>query len=112
MCNLWHSDKFDETAEYLILDDFSFAYFHGFRRALWGAQEVFTSTDKYRKGYHRWGKPLIWICNEEHNPFTAFDAAGKALIPLEERDWYRANCVEVHVTQPLYRNVEDESMLE
>ena len=107
MQGMWHSDEFDDTCDYLIMDDFSFAYFHGMRKALWGAQEVFTSTDKYRKGYHRWGKPMIWICQEEHNPFTAYNEAGRLVLPLEEHAWYKANCVEVHVTLPFYREHED-----
>jgi len=104
MGGLWHSDKFDDTTDYLILDDFDFDFFHGMRKSLWGAQEVFTSTDKYRKGYHRWGKPLIWICQDEFNPFHAVSkSSGRNVMAADEKEWYRGNCVEVRVTEPLFR---------
>lgn len=102
MCGLWRSDSFDDTAEYLILDDFDFDFFHGMRKAIWGAQEEFTHTDKWRKGVARWGKPCIWICNDEKNPFTAFGSNGKPVMDQAERAWYSQNCVEVHVTTKLY----------
>lgn len=102
MCNLWCSDDFDETADYCIIDDFSFDFFHGMRKPLWGAQEVFTHTDKYRKGSFRWGKPMIWICNDDANPFTAW-RDGKKVMPPQEEEWYRGNCVEIRVTEPLFR---------
>jgi len=102
MCGLWHSDKFDDRADYLILDDFEFDFFAGMRKAIWGSQEVFTTTDKYRKGVARWGKPTIWLCQEEKNPFTALDRNGKFVMDPKERDWYEANCVEIHVTEKLF----------
>ncbi|AJD07519.1 replication-associated protein [Sewage-associated circular DNA virus-36] len=104
MCGMWHSDEFDESAQYLILDDFEFDFFHGMRKAIWGAQEVFTTTDKWRKGVARWGKPTIWICQEEHNPFTAVNRkTGLAVMDETERDWYKQNCVEVHVNTKFIR---------
>lgn len=102
MCGMWHSDSFDDNADYLILDDFDFDFFHGMRKAIWGAQEVFTTNDKYRKGVARWGKPCIWICNEEKNPFHAVNERGNPVMPAAERDWYRENCVEVLVLDKLY----------
>lgn len=102
MGGLWHSDKFDETADYIIIDDFDFDFFHGMRKSFWGAQECFTTTDKFRKGYVRWGKPCIWLCQPEKNPFTAYDKNNKKVMPHDEEAWYRGNCVEVHVSEPLY----------
>ncbi len=104
MCGLWRSDSFDDRSDYLILDDFDFDFFHGMRKAIWGAQEVFTTTDKYRKGVARWGKPCIWMCQEEKNPFVAKNDKGLYVMADEERAWYKANCVEVHITQKLYRD--------
>lgn len=108
MCGLWRSDSFDDTAEYLILDDFDFDFFHGMRKAIWGAQEEFTHTDKWRKGVARWGKPCIWICNEEKNPFTARDGKGNFVMADNERGWYSLNCVEVHIATKLFTVVEEE----
>jgi len=105
MCGLWHSDKFDDTSDYLIIDDFSFDYFAGMRKAIWGAQECFTTTDKYRKGYARWGKPCIWMCQPEHNPFTAVNKDGRAVMMESEREWYRGNCIEIHIDTPLYNEI-------
>lgn len=112
MCGMWHSDEFDDTADVLIIDDFDFDFFHGMRKAIWGAQEVFTTTDKYRKGIARWGKPTIWLCQDEKNPFTAVDKKGYPVMALDERAWYAANCVEVHLTQPLYVVPEDVEIVE
>lgn len=102
MCGLWRSDSFDDTADYLILDDFDFDFFHGMRKAIWGAQEEFTHVDKWRKGVAKWGKPCIWICNPDKNPFTAIDAKGNFVMANGEREWYRENCVEVHIDQKMY----------
>lgn len=102
MCGLWHSDLFDDKSDLLILDDFDFDFFHGMRKAIWGSQEVFTTTDKWRKGVARWGKPTIWLCQPEKNPFTASDKNGKRVMDPYEEEWYRANCVEVSVTDPLF----------
>lgn len=102
MCGLWRSDSFDDTSDYLILDDFDFDFFHGMRKAIWGAQESFIHTDKYRKGVAHWGKPCIWLCNNEKNPFTAVDSRGNSVMAAVERAWYRENCVEVHVDAKLY----------
>lgn len=102
MCGLWRSDSFNDKSDYLILDDFEFDFFAGMRKAIWGAQQVFTTTDKYRKGIARWGKPTIWICQDEKNPFTAVNSRGDFVMPPQERAWYRANCVEVHVNEKLY----------
>lgn len=103
MCGMWRSDSFDDKSQLLILDDFDFDFFHGMRKAIWGAQKEFTTVDKWRKGVAKWGKPTIWCCQEEKNPFTARDKKGLAVMMPEEREWYQANCVEVHVTEPLYR---------
>jgi len=103
MCGMWRSDSFDDTNDYLILDDFDFDFFHGMRKAIWGAQEVFTTTDKYQKGVARWGKPTIWMCQEEKNPFIAVDKKGYAVMDPREREWYAGNCVEVHVTEKMFR---------
>jgi len=102
MCGMWRSDSFDDTSDLLILDDFDFDFFHGMRKAIWGGQREFTTVDKWRKGVAIWGKPTIWLCNEEKNPFTAKDKNGNAVMADNERAWYKANCVEVHVTTKLY----------
>jgi len=102
MCGMWRSDSFNDRAAYLILDDFDFDFFHGMRKAIWGAQQEFTTNDKYRRGVAKWGKPTIWLCQEEKNPFTARDKKGLAVMMPEEREWYQANCVEVHVDSKLY----------
>jgi len=110
MYGLWHSDSFDDTADYLILDDFNFDFFPGMRKGFWGAQEVITTTDKYRKGVARWGKPLMWLCNDELNPFEARNARGDFVMPESERAWYRANCVEIRITEPMFRVEEEVSL--
>lgn len=82
----------DEDVEYAIFDDIQggFKYFPGYKSWL-GQQEEFYCTDKYRKKKHiKWGKPCIWIMNE--NPYTQ----------EVDIDWLERNCVIVHIDKPLF----------
>lgn len=64
----------NENAEYIVIDDFDSdpdvpleKYFRSWKM-FFGCQKEFTLTDKYcRKKRVHWGKPMIFICNEELN---------------------------------------------
>lgn len=67
-------DEWNEDAAYIIIDDFDKdpdtpleRYFPSWKQ-FFGCQKEFTLTDKYRRKQKvKWGKPLIWISNNEIN---------------------------------------------
>jgi hypothetical protein len=60
----FNMDDWDDEAKYMVLDDMKFEFIPS-RKALWGAQQQFVITDKYRhKRTVQWGKQLIFICND------------------------------------------------
>lgn len=67
-------DEWNENADYIIIDDFDKdpdvkleKYFPSWKQ-FFGCQREFTLTDKYRrKTKVHWGKPMIWISNNELN---------------------------------------------
>ncbi|ORX44058.1 hypothetical protein BCR36DRAFT_373539 [Piromyces finnis] len=66
--NLLNMDDWDDTADYIILDDFSsdITKFLPSWKCFFGGQKQFTLTDKYRgKRTVKWGKPMIWLSNED-----------------------------------------------
>ena len=92
--HLFNVDEWNENAHYIIFDDFEFKYMPG-RKAFIGAQREFTVTDKYRKKRTvKWGKPCIYLCNPDQDPFND--------ISLMDRDWYNANMFRVEITNKLY----------
>lgn len=67
-CNLLNLDLWDETADYIVLDDFNsdITKFFPAWKCFFGGQREFTLTDKYRgKKTVKWGKPCIWLSNED-----------------------------------------------
>jgi hypothetical protein len=65
---LTNLETFNPNANYIIFDDIDFEYMPN-RKQWWGAQKEFVATDKYRrKQTIQWGKPLIFLCNEEDDP--------------------------------------------
>lgn len=107
MYGMWSSDEFDETSDYIIIDDCDFDFMNpAMRKGFWGAQEIITTRDLYRKGVARWGKPCIWLCNDDTDPFTAQNKKTQlAVMAPVEIDWYRANSTYVRITDPLYREI-------
>ena len=66
--NLLNLDDWDESADYIILDDFTsdILKYLPCWKCFFGSQKEFTLTDKYRgKKTVRWGKPMIWLSNED-----------------------------------------------
>lgn len=88
-------DDWDESAEYIILDDFStdFTKFLPTWKCFFGGQKEFTLTDKYRgKRTVHWGKPMIWLANED--PLKTLN--------VEQLDFINKNCVLVTLVNKLY----------
>lgn len=89
MNSLFSLDEFDESRDYLILDDIDFDYIPG-RKAFFFAQNEFILTDKYRKKKKvRWGKPTLYLCNTEPDW-------------EKSRDPYKDNVIIVNITGPLW----------
>lgn len=88
----WNSE-----AAYLVLDDVAFKYIGGHRKGLWGAQKEVVISDKYmKKKTYKWGKPCIFVCNEDD------DFRENSDLKRSEIEWYFANSVIVEVTQKMY----------
>jgi len=81
-----------EDVKYAIFDDIAaLKYFPAYK--FWmGAQETFTVTDKYKgKATFDWGRPIIWCNNNDPRADPDADA-----------DWIDANCILVHISEPLF----------
>jgi hypothetical protein len=88
MLNLedWNSE-----VDYIILDDFNIEFLPNYK-CFFGAQKEFTLTDKYkRKKTVTWGKPLIWLGNQD--PTYAKNV---------DHEWIMANSKIVFIDNKLY----------
>lgn len=77
--------------KYAVFDDFSWDAMAKFAKQWFGAQQVFTVTDKYKsKKTIKWGKPIIWCCNpeDEHSALSS--------------DWMKKNSIRVYVDNKLF----------
>ena len=93
--NLLNLDDWDEDAELIILDDFSpeFVKYLPAWKCFFGGQKEFTLTDKYRgKKTVRWGKPMIWLANEDF----------RSHLNAEQLDFIEKNCYFCKITQKMY----------
>jgi len=82
----WNSD-----ANYIVLDDFNIEYLVNYKCFL-GSQTEFTLTDKYkRKRTVTWGKPCIWLGNQDPRYAKNVDI-----------NWINANALTVFIDNKLY----------
>lgn len=92
---MFNLDDWDETAEYIVFDDFEWDYFKRWKKNFFGAQKCFVLTDKYRKKITvNWGKPCIYLCNEEQHP--RLHCTGL------EWNWIFGNVYDLTLQVPLY----------
>jgi len=102
MCGLFNLAKWDNEAQYLVIDDISFPLIGGGRKALWGSQKELTLTDKFaRKRAVKWGKPMIFLCNGD-NDFRYMMHKGHKYLDAVEVEYYEANAVIVEVSDRFY----------
>nr|QCX29439.1 Replication-associated protein [Plant associated genomovirus 9] len=99
---LWNMSEFNESVEYAVFDDMVGGLRAGyFNYKDWmGGQFNFTVQDKYmKKRSIRWGKPTIFICNEDprDQPPAFNDRVGLDWAWLEE------NCVFYEVRDAIFR---------
>jgi len=104
MCGLFNVDMWDAQAKYIVIDDISFDFMGGARKSLWGGQKEFTVTGKYRKNRTvKWGKPMIFLCNQANDFRYLLNARGNGLyLENSEKEWYIANSVIVDITTPMF----------
>jgi len=93
LCGQFNLDDWDDSAGYIVLDDFDVKFFPQWKSFL-GCQRCFVLTDKYRKKRTvQWGKPCIWLCNPEYDPRGELG---------RHREWLELNCVFVRLEVPLF----------
>lgn len=105
MSNVFNQDLWDSSADYLILDDIKFndPWFEMNRKPLWGGQQEFSIVGKGRKPWNvRWGKPVIFCCNEANYYKNIRNHFGSPLLPISEEKWYDDNSVVVEIRDSLY----------
>lgn len=93
--NLLNLDDWDESKDYIVLDDFSseITKYLPCWKCFFGGQREFTLTDKYRgKKTVHWGKPMIWLSNEDI--FKNLN--------IEHIDFIKKNCEVVVLNDKLY----------
>lgn len=81
------------NAKYAVFDDIqgNFEFFHGYKFWL-GAQAEFNVTDKYKgKKMIQWGRPSIWLCNEDPTTLKGLDY-----------DWLMGNAYIVRLDQTIF----------
>jgi len=89
-------DVFDSSLDYVIFDDIPMD-----SKPMWksflGGQHQFTITDKYmKKKSIIWGKPCIFVCNEDHDPRLDPKLSSSFI------DWLSGNCVYVDIENKLF----------
>ena len=99
---LFSLDEPLKDVEYAVFDDMQggFGYFHSFKFWL-GCQSQFYATDKYKgKTLIHWGRPSIYICND--NPLADPAFANRP----GDIDWLTGNCEIVEINESLLVPVE------
>lgn len=97
MSGYFNQDNWDSSADYLILDDIPWERLKTLYKSLFGGQRHFTICDKYRPKLDvEWGKPVIFLCNAENDPFSILQRHD----PVYE--WLEGNCTYVNLLYPLF----------
>lgn len=93
-CGMINLDEWDDDARYMVLDDFDWKFVPS-KKQLIGAQKQVVLTDKYRKKTTvKWGKPVIYLCNPDCNPYNDMSSL--------ERRWYDANWTVYFLNKALF----------
>jgi len=91
---LFSMDEDINEAEYAVFDDFGGLKFLPAYKFWLGHQKQFYVTDKYKgKKLVDWGKPSIWINNED--PRQEFG------VRADEVEWLEANCIFIRLEEPI-----------
>lgn len=85
---MFNMDECYDDVEYAVFDDMvgGFEFFRNYKAWL-GCQHEFTLTDKYkRKSKFTWGKPCIWLANDDPSLDSHVDL-----------NWLEGNCEIVYI---------------
>jgi len=83
-------DDWDDTARYIIFDDFEWDYIPN-KKGFFGGQLTFQISGKYMKVKTvKWGKCCIYLTNHHPN------------IKNEDMDWFKENCLFVELLNKVY----------
>jgi len=105
MCNLFNINQWDANADYIVFDDVPFddTWFAQVRKPVWGGQDSFNIVGKCRAPRNvKWGKPVIFCCNEANFYRNMRNHYGQQLLPDSEQKWYDDNSVVVFLNDKLY----------
>lgn len=89
---MWNISELRDDAEYAIFDDMigGFEFFKQYKQ-WFGCQQEFTTTDKYaKKRKVIWGKPCIWLSNDDPR-----------MSPHIDVDWWDKNVITVYIDHQL-----------
>lgn len=90
-CCMFNLNDWSNSAQYLVIDDFNWEFFPN-KKGFWGAQDTFTLTDKYKgKRTVKWGKPMIYICNPDQDPFNH-----PSMLREGAKDFFIHNCIQIY----------------
>jgi len=90
----WNLGCFREDVEYGIFDDLEFGMFKYFKQFMGCQQSEFSVSDKFiRNSVIRFGKPCIWLCNEDIDSWK---------MSSRMYDWVSRNCDIVYVDEYIY----------
>lgn len=98
MKNNWNLDKWNNDADYLVIDDVKMKYCHNLKGVLGSGGEL-EATDKYRaKRTIYWvKKPTIVLCNDGPGYDWTIQDEWR-----EDIDWFDTNCQVVRLSEPMY----------
>lgn len=85
-------EQITKNSNYAIFDDIEgqFEFFKGYKK-FFGCQMEFVATDKYhKKKYIKWGKPSIWLSNQDPRETGQIDI-----------DWWNGNVITCEITEPI-----------
>ena len=89
----WDVTQIRNDVLYGVIDDMVISQFK-YWKAFLGCHEQFTVTDKFHKKKQlMWGKPVIWLCNEDPLQWKLSDI---------DMVWVKGNCDIVYVGEKLY----------
>nr|WAE42563.1 MAG: replication associated protein [Cressdnaviricota sp.] len=84
--------RWTDDCNYLIFDDFDWKFVPN-KKSFFGGQKEFTISDKYtRKKTIYWGKPCIFLCNDDLDVYNTCD----------ERLWLKDNVIYYRLLNKLY----------